>query len=64
MIKIHIVTAIIVLLVMEYLRRQYIDKRVAEEVKANLNRNGSTSAYDSMRYWQCITGQLGPDCKP
>lgn len=64
MIKINIVLAISIFLVMEYFRRKYIDKRVAEQVQANLNRNGSTSAYDDMRYWQCLTGALGPDCKP
>lgn len=62
MIKINIVLAVSVFLVLEYFRRKYIDKRVAEQVQASLNR--SESAYDSMRYWQCITGQLGPYCKP
>jgi len=61
MIKINIALAIVMLVVMEYLRRKYIDKRVAQEVNAKLN---DESAYDSMRYWQCLTGALGPDCKP
>jgi len=82
MIKINIVLAISVFLVLEYFRRKYIDKRVAEQVQASLNRSESAfksfsssksntsgrvsrdSGYDSMRYWQCITGQLGPYCKP
>lgn len=62
MIKINIVTAIIVLLVMEYLRRQYIDKKVKEEIQARLT--PKERERDDIRYWECLTGQLGPWCKP
>tara|TARA_Y100000034_G_C6858821_1_gene390629 strand:+ start:1130 stop:1288 length:159 start_codon:yes stop_codon:yes gene_type:complete len=52
MIRIHIVTGIIIVLVMEYLRRKYIDKKVKEEVQASLMQNIG------------FPHELGPDCNP